>query len=252
MILVAHQPHFMPWLGFLKRWRDADVFMVQDNVGFDRKDFVNRVTLENRYGHDQYLVLPVRKSLSAAINQREIDSGQPFIEKHLKLIGCYERFAGDATVSVDRMAGWYCKMERQPLLFEWCVESMRDIARHYGIKTPIVLQSELDLQGDCHNDRIIDACKKLGCDSLCAGRDAAGHRDFMRFDENGIRLLWHLDLPEIRHSAMHFLLGAGNGYDKQYLFSSRSFRECTSSELRSMWKNAKPRPTLPESRLPPQ
>ena len=39
MIVTLHQPHFLPWLGYLDRMREADLFIVLDHVQFERRNY---------------------------------------------------------------------------------------------------------------------------------------------------------------------------------------------------------------------
>jgi len=41
MIVTVHQPHFMPWLGYLHRMAQADLFIVLDPVQFERRNHPN-------------------------------------------------------------------------------------------------------------------------------------------------------------------------------------------------------------------
>src|SRR4051812_9589800 len=36
MIVTVHQPHYIPWLGYLHRMAAADLFIVLDHVQFER------------------------------------------------------------------------------------------------------------------------------------------------------------------------------------------------------------------------
>ena len=45
MIVAIHQPHFLPWLGFLQRMAQADVFVLLDHVQFERRNYQNRTMI---------------------------------------------------------------------------------------------------------------------------------------------------------------------------------------------------------------
>ena len=42
MILTAHQPVYLPWLGLFQKIQAADLFCVFDIVQYQKKDFNNR------------------------------------------------------------------------------------------------------------------------------------------------------------------------------------------------------------------
>ncbi|MEZ0227255.1 MAG: WbqC family protein [Planctomycetota bacterium] len=73
MIAGAHQPHFLPWLGYLDKVRRSDVFVIVDHVQFERQNFQNRNRILGHAG-PQWLVVPVRqRSRDERIVDKEID-----------------------------------------------------------------------------------------------------------------------------------------------------------------------------------
>ena len=42
MIVAGHQPNYLPWLGFFDKMRRSDVFIIEDNIQFERQGFTNR------------------------------------------------------------------------------------------------------------------------------------------------------------------------------------------------------------------
>ena len=50
MILAAHQPHYLPWLGYLDKMAKADVFVVMDDLQYERENFQNRQKLKLNNG----------------------------------------------------------------------------------------------------------------------------------------------------------------------------------------------------------
>lgn len=59
MIVSIHQPHFLPWLGYLDRMLKADLFVLLDHVQFERQNYQNRVQIKTGQG-PQWLVVPVQ------------------------------------------------------------------------------------------------------------------------------------------------------------------------------------------------
>ena len=51
MIVAIHQPHYLPWLGYLHRMAQADLFVVLDHVQFERRNRQNRsqIRLDNYF-----------------------------------------------------------------------------------------------------------------------------------------------------------------------------------------------------------
>ncbi|MGO8710493.1 MAG: WbqC family protein [Rhizomicrobium sp.] len=59
MIISIHQPAYLPWLGFFDRIAGSDVFIVLDNVQFERNSFINRNRIKTPDG-PIWLTVPVR------------------------------------------------------------------------------------------------------------------------------------------------------------------------------------------------
>jgi len=214
MMLVAHQPHLFPWLGFLKRWKEADVFMVQDNVQFNRKDYVNRCELIDQALSRQWMTVPVKKHHGKNVDERILDVVQKnqWLARMQRLVACYGKGSW----------GRYCRpvfeTDNQSLL-QCCMDSMWTLAREYGISTPVVMQSTMCLQGDDHNGRIIDACRKLGCNEMVCGIHTAGHLDVAACEDAGVKVVWHTGLPVGRLSGLHYVMRGGEdrAFAERYL-----------------------------------
>ena len=58
MIVTVHQPHFLPWLGYLHRMAQADLFILLDHVQFERRKHQNRTMLRVS-GQERWLTVPV-------------------------------------------------------------------------------------------------------------------------------------------------------------------------------------------------
>ena len=74
MVVVIHQPHFMPWLGYLHRMAQADLFVLLDHVQFERGNYQNRTRI--RMGDEpRWLTVPVvQRSQKERIVDKEIDN----------------------------------------------------------------------------------------------------------------------------------------------------------------------------------
>ena len=50
MILAAHQPAYLPWLGYLHKLACCDVFVIVDDVQYEAQNFQNRNRLKINNG----------------------------------------------------------------------------------------------------------------------------------------------------------------------------------------------------------
>src|SRR3989344_690731 len=58
MIVTIHQPEYLPWLPFFDRIQQSDVFVVLDDVGYQKNGFINRNKIKTKDGWS-YLTVPV-------------------------------------------------------------------------------------------------------------------------------------------------------------------------------------------------
>src|ERR1041385_3716341 len=143
MIVAAHQPNFLPWLGFFDRIRKADLFVLADHVQFERQNYQNR-TLVNTWQGPRWLIVPVfQRSRSERIVDKLIDERPG--DKHwgrrayLTLEFSYGRapyFRDYApTLQEILMARWDKLVELNLTLLDFCLDALE-------IRTPLVRSSE--------------------------------------------------------------------------------------------------------------
>ena len=86
MILTAHQPVYLPWLGLFHKIYLADVFCYFDIVQYQKKDFNNRNQIKTSNGA-KWLSVPVesKNHFKKSVGNIKIIPGN-WIRKHLKSI----------------------------------------------------------------------------------------------------------------------------------------------------------------------
>src|SRR4051812_22331043 len=72
MIVAAHQPNYLPWLGFFDKLRRCEKFLILDHCQFERQGFQNRTKI--RVGDAwEWLTVPVlQKSRDELVLDKEI------------------------------------------------------------------------------------------------------------------------------------------------------------------------------------
>src|SRR5687767_1581626 len=60
MIVAAHQPSFLPWLGYLDKLAKADVFVVMDDLQYEAQNFQNRNRIKLNTGAG-WLTVPLER-----------------------------------------------------------------------------------------------------------------------------------------------------------------------------------------------
>ncbi len=186
MILTAHQPTYLPWLGLFHKIALSDQFVYLDNLQFEKNSWENRNKIKTSDG-SMWLTIPVNAHINLKSNQTKIDYTHNWHEKHLKSIKTNYRktpyFSDYITFFEDTYEKkWQFLSEINEHVLKW-------ILRELGINVKFLRASDFDFQG-AKSDLILDMCKKLGVKKYIfglLGREYANIRDFK---SNGIDLIF--------------------------------------------------------------
>jgi WbqC-like protein family len=193
MIVAAHQPHFLPWLGYLDKVARADVFVVMDDLQYERQNFQNRQQLKLADGPHWMTVPLVHHTQDARICDLRIDNAGRGGRHHWQ-----HRIWRTLEVHYGRTAHWehYAPALEDIFRRRWThlLEldlHILELARNWlAIKIPIVRASSLELRG-AKTDRIVDLCTKLGAGVYLTGRGGSvGYLDTAALARAGVTPIW--------------------------------------------------------------
>jgi hypothetical protein len=195
MIVAIHQPHYIPWLGYLHRMAQADLFILLDHVQFERRNHQNRNQIRLD-GEARWLTVPVlQRSQKERILDKQVDNSdpRPWGQIHFSTLrhayreaAHFRTYAGAVREVLD--ARW----DRLVDLDRAMLELLRDA---FAIRTPLQNSSELAVEG-AKSDLILNLCRAVGADTLLAGQGGSRrYLDVEAFSREGIRVQWH----EFRH-----------------------------------------------------
>jgi hypothetical protein len=193
MIVAIHQPHFLPWLGYMDRMKRADLFILLDHVQFEKQNYQNRVEIKTRQGRRWITVPVVRNSRSELILEkkvdRQLDRGQAWGRKvFLTLQHAYGKtpyFQAYAPRLQEILE------KGHETLLDLNLELLEMMRRAFRIHTPIVRSSTLGVEG-MKSELILGLCKAVKADAFMVG--LGGTRDYLdrdAFAAAGIRLVPH-------------------------------------------------------------
>jgi hypothetical protein len=193
MRVAIHQPHFLPWLGYMHRMAQADLFVLLDHVQFERRNYQNR-TMIRMNGEARWLTVPVvQRSQKESILEKEVDNrldgAKAWAGAHfLTLRHAYGRagFFGEYATALRGIfdARWERLVDLNAATLEFLREAL-------GIRTPIVKSSELAVDG-AKADLILNVCRAVGADALLAGLGGSrGYLDIDTFARAGVRIDFH-------------------------------------------------------------
>lgn len=187
MVLSAHQPHYLPWLGYFDKISNSDIFVFLDNVQYKRREFQNRNKIRLRDG-TIWLIVPVlsRENYYIKIKDVRIDNSIGWQGDHWKSILLNYKKTPDFTKYADFFESVYTK-QKWDRLEDLNVAIIKYILEVLGIKRPIYFEKDLNIEKE-KTERIIDICKVLGVDSYLSGMGGKNYLQEHRFKEEGIEL----------------------------------------------------------------
>jgi WbqC-like protein len=185
--VAIHQPHYLPWLGYVAKWAAADRFIFLDTVQYEKNGWQNRNRIKTSQG-PRWLTVPVQARLATAIRDVVVDAGQPWAARHLRTIELAYARAPHFGRYRDGLGAFYARAWDR--LAPLAAASAEWLARALGVTTQVTLASALDLgpatvEAD-PTARLVALCRAVGADTYLAGRDGARYMDLARFRAAGI------------------------------------------------------------------
>jgi hypothetical protein len=206
--VAIHQPHYLPWLGYLAKWAAADVFVFLDTVQYTKNGWQNRNRIKTASG-PQWLTVPVHAKLGMGIDEVTVASSQPWRARHRRAIE--HAYAGARHLDAHRGALERFYAEPWERLTPLALASAEWLARTIGVTPPACRASTLGPLPDEPTDRLIAICRAVGADTYLAGRDGATYMDLARFETEGIRVLYqsysHPEYAQLHGDFTPFLSG---------------------------------------------
>lgn len=204
-VLVAHQPQFLPWLGFFNKAAMGDVYLIHDTDQFKKETFENRnkVRIHNPPGWT-WITAPV-SGKSEILNISEVKfSNTKWQNKALKTIELSYRKA-------PYFDNYFGIIEK---IFKFNDESLREFNINaimiffdlLEIRVPVYRSSELIRQGCVlkgqSTDAVISMCKWFNAKTFVAGSMGKTYIEREKFKHEGIQLVFQKFIHPIYHQ-MH-------------------------------------------------
>lgn len=192
MIVAAHQPHYIPWLGYLDKMAKADLFVVMDDLQFEAQNYQNRQRIKLAQG-PAWLTVPLHHGSQAdtILEKRISSSGSPkqhWQHRHWNTLLTNYGGARYFDQYADELKDVY--QRRWENLDELDLHMLQLARRWLQIDTPIVRSSEIGLEGT-KTDRLIDMCSKIGARCYLTGAGGStGYLDVEKIGRSGIGVIW--------------------------------------------------------------
>lgn len=186
MILTAHQPVYLPWLGLLHKIHLADLYCVFDIAQYQTKDYNNRNKIKTHSG-EIWLSVPVQSKnhFSKRIcDIRIINNG--WNKKHFTSIALAY---GKAEYYKDYIGALESILlgKTYEFLTELNFELLKFLLDSFGISVPVVRASDYDFTG-YKSDLVLDMCAKLEAKKYIFGAQGNNYADVESFRDKGVEV----------------------------------------------------------------
>lgn len=184
MILTAHQPVYLPWLGLFHKIALSDRFCIFDIAQYQTKDFNNRNKIKTNAG-PIWLSVPVESKghlEKKLCDIKIINNG--WNRKHFKSIDLAYRKAPFYTDYIGELETILAS-KSYTYLADLNFATLEFGLKSLGINVPIVTASAYDFQG-YKSDLVLDMCKKLGASDYIFGAQGSNYADVDSFLRSGI------------------------------------------------------------------
>ena len=193
MKVAIHQPHFLPWLGYLHRMAQADLFVLLDHVQFERRNYQNR-TMIRMNDEARWLTVPVvQQSQKERIVDKQVDNrldgSKWWADNHVATLRHAYRQAPFFEMYADPVRKLFStRWDKLAHINQASLDLLREA---FGITTKLARSSELEVEG-ARGDLILNICKAVGADTLIAGMGGSrGYLDLEGFAREGVRITFH-------------------------------------------------------------
>ena len=185
MILTAHQPVYLPWLGLFHKIALADMFISFNQVQYQPKDWNNRNRIKTQQGPVWLSVPVLRKGyLDTTISDIEINNNEPWARKHWKSMQVVYAKAPYFNRYADFFADIYSRRwERLVDLNETMLRGFLDIL---GIKVPVRSAAEWNFTG-VKSELVLDMCLQAGASDYIFGAQGRDYADVDAFVDKAVK-----------------------------------------------------------------
>lgn len=206
MILAAHQPNFMPYMGFFYKMYMCDVFTLSDTVQFSTRGFQNYNFVDCQ-GKRTKITVPVSNKGGAIYDVQLADweHNRRKIWRTLEQNYCKAKYFKELAPIFEHVLmrdfGSLSELNEQLIIV------IHDL---FGFECKLVRESDLQVTGFSPTAQIADICAKTGCETYLSGIGAKEYLDEKHLSDNGYNLLWS-NYQTIGNdlSAFDYLMNAG-------------------------------------------
>jgi hypothetical protein len=187
MRITIHQPEFLPYLGFFQRLANADIFIILDDVGYEKNGFINRNKIKTQAG-STYITIPVLgRSPNKKINEVLIDNSKNWQESLLDKIKISYSFSPFFNDYYPFLKDVLCEKWEKISDLDICL--IENIIKFLDLTPKIEISSLHRFDGQ-RTERLVNICKKFNADTYLSGSAGKDYIDLSLFEKSGIKVIF--------------------------------------------------------------
>lgn len=165
MVVGIHQLHYLPWLRYFHKIACSDVFVILDNIQYNKNGHQNRNRIKTSQGA-LTLTVPVYDRFAQSLDVVRIDNQRNWAAKHWRSIEqsyrrapYFERYAPALSAFYQRPWETLNALNRPMLAF---------FLKELEITTPVLYSSELNAPGEA-TTRLVNLIRAAGGTAYLTG-----------------------------------------------------------------------------------
>jgi hypothetical protein len=197
-ILTAHQPSYLPWLGFFHKLAISDIYVSLDSVQFEKNSYTNRNEVKTPNGA-VWLTVPVmtKEHFSKTIKEMKIDNSTKWRIKHWKTLLLYQK--------APYFQSYYDFFEKTytrdwEFLVDLDEHLLKFLLKELTIDVEFLKSSELNLH-ERKSELVIEMCERLNANVFVFGILGKDYVNTKDFESRGIEVYFqeynHPTYPQV-------------------------------------------------------
>ena len=188
MKLAVHQPNYLPWLGYFKKIARCDIFLIYDDIQFEKGGYTNRVKIRNsdstRWLTQPLTNVPLSKRIICNLN---FSNDFDWRAQHLRIIEMtYGKRPYHNKIFPVILEIFSNKTNS---MAEFNYFAIKAICKFLEINTKIYCTSDLNYNRDLNaTQKLISFCFDMKCNEYSSGAGAVDYNNEGDFNLAGIKL----------------------------------------------------------------
>lgn len=186
-VVAAHQPNYLPWLGYFSKMSQADVFVFLDDAQYTKNSYINRVSVLCN-GVAKWLTIPVRVPLGTAIRDAR-PSDESWVKAHVERLSNYYRKAPAREEALDELGRMFENAGSDENIADINISLIRALAKRLGVAAEFRLASELNQADKRSDDRLVALVSAIDPRGVyLSGAGATSYQHPEKFAAEGVGL----------------------------------------------------------------